>query len=66
MLHMTFRYWICIDCLVKVVFKKCYLESKTLPIINRYPINKEKTFREKTKIKQFSLLKNQLMVYQNK
>ena len=51
MLHMTLRYWICIDSLVKVVFKKCYLESKILPIINRYPINKEKTFRNKTKIK---------------
>ena len=33
------------------VFKKCFLESKILPSINRYPIFKEKTFWKKTKIK---------------
>ena len=38
------RYWICIYSLLEGVFKKCFLESKILPSINRYPIYKEKTF----------------------
>ena len=45
------EYWICIYSLVEGVFKKCFLESKILPSINRYPIYKEKTFWKKTKIK---------------
>ena len=45
------EYWICIYSLVEGVFKKCFLESKILPSINRYPIFKEKTFWKKTKIK---------------
>ena len=36
------EYWICIYSLVEGVFKKCFLESKILPSINRYPIYKEK------------------------
>ena len=47
---MTLRYSICIYSLVEGV-KKCFLESKMLPSINRYPIYKEKTFWKKTKIK---------------
>ena len=43
------RYWICIFSLVEGVFKKCFLESKILPSINRYPIYKEKTFWNKKK-----------------
>ena len=39
-----FEYWICIYSLVEGVFNKCFLESKILPSINRYPIYKEKTF----------------------
>ena len=47
---MTLRYWICIYSLAEGVFKKCLLESKTLPSINGYPIYKEKktTFWKKT------------------
>ena len=45
------EYQICIYSLVEGVFKKCFLESKILPSINRYPIFKEKTFWKKTKIK---------------
>ena len=61
------EYWICIYSLVEGVFKKCFLESKILPSINRYPIFKEKTFWKKKENKtQFSLVKkNQLMVNQN-
>ena len=67
------EYWICIYSLAEGVFKKCFLESKTLPSINRYPICKEKNFfgkKTKTKKKkqnktQFSMVKSQLMVYQN-
>ena len=42
------------------VFKKCFLESKILPSINRYPIYKEKTFwKKKNENKtEFSLVKN--------
>ena len=47
------EYWICICSLAEGVFKKCFLESKTLPSINRYPIYKEKkTFLKKKKKKQ--------------
>ena len=63
------RYWICIYSLVEGVFKKCFLESKILPSIYRCTIYKEKTFWKKKKKEnkaQFSLVKNQLMVYQNK
>ena len=45
------RYWICIYSLVEGVFKKCFLESKILPSINRYPIYKEKAFWKKKKKK---------------
>ena len=45
------EYWICIYSLVEGVFKKCFLKSKILPSVNRYPIHKEKTFSQKTKIK---------------
>ena len=46
------EYWICIYSLAEGVFKKCFLESKTLPSINRYPIYKEKkTFLKKNKNK---------------
>ena len=41
------EYWICIYSLAEGVSKKCFLESKILPSINRYPIYKEKTFWEK-------------------
>ena len=59
------EYWICIYSLVEGVFKKCFLESKILPNINRYPIYKEKTFWKKNENNtQFSLVKSQLMVYQ--
>ena len=64
---MTLRHWICIYSLVEGVFKKCFRESKLLPSINRYPIYKEKAFWKKNENKtQFSLVKSQLMVYQNK
>ena len=64
---MTLRHWICIYGLVEGVFKKCFRESKILPSINRYPIYKEKIFWKKNENKtQFSLVKSQLMVYQNK
>ena len=60
------EYWICIYSLVEGVFKKCFLESKILPTINRYPIYKEKMFWKKNENKtQFSLVKSQLIVYQN-
>ena len=65
------EYCICIYDLVEVVFKKSFLESKILPSINTYPIYKEKkTFwKKKTKKNenktQFSMVKSQLMVYQN-
>ena len=36
------EYWICIYSLAEGVFKKCFLESETLPSMNRYPIYKEK------------------------
>ena len=45
------EYWICIYSLAEGVFKKCFLESKTLPSINRYPIYKEKKKKNKNKIK---------------
>ena len=41
------EYWICIYNLVEGVFKKCFLESKILSSVNRYPIYKEKTFWKK-------------------
>ena len=44
------EYWICIYSLAEGVFKKCFLESKTLPSINRYPIYKEKKTFWKKKI----------------
>ena len=67
------EYRICIHSWQRVYLKKCFLESKTLPSINRYPICKEKNFfgkKTKTKKKkqnktQFSMVKSQLMVYQN-
>ena len=67
------EYWICIYSLAEGVFKKCFLESKTLPSINRYPIYKEeKNILEKKQNKkqkqnktQFLMVKSQLMVYQN-
>ena len=60
------EYWICIYSLAEGVFKKCFLESKTLPSINRYPIYKEKKNKKKKQNKtQFSMVKSQLMVYQN-
>ena len=76
MLHMTLRYWNIGYVFIvwqRVYLKKCFLESKTLPSINRYPIYKEKNFfgkKTKTKNKkqnktQFSMVKSQLMVYQN-
>ena len=77
MLHMTLRYWNIGYVFIvwqRVYLKKCFLESKTLPSINRYPIYKEKkTFLKKKKKKnktkqnktQFSMVKSQLMVYQN-
>ena len=73
MLHMTLRYWNIGYVFIvwqRVYLKKCFLESKTLPSINRYPIYKEKkTFLKKNKTKQnktqFSMVKSQLMVYQN-
>ena len=76
MLHMTLRYWNIGYVFIvwqRVYLKKCFLESKTLPSINRYPICKEKNFfgkKTKTKKKkqnktQFSMVKSQLMVYQN-
>ena len=58
-------YWTCIYSLVESLFRKCFLESKILPNINRYPIYKEKTFWKKNENNtQFSLVKSQLMVYQ--
>ena len=45
------EYWICIYSVVESVFKKCFLESKILPSINRYLIYKEKKVWKKTKIK---------------
>ena len=73
---MTLRYWNIGYVFIvwhRVYLKKCFLESKTLPSINRYPICKEKNFfgkKTKTKNKkqnktQFSMVKSQLMVYQN-
>ena len=60
------EYWICIYSLAEGVFKKCFLESKTLPSINRYPIYKEKKNKKQKQNKtQFSMVKSQLMVYQN-
>ena len=60
------EYLICIYSLVEDVFKKCFLESKIFPSISRYPIYKEKTFWKKDEFKiQFSLIKSQLMVYEN-
>ena len=66
------EYWICIYSLVEGVFKKCFLESKILPSINRYPIYKEKKHfgkkqqqKKKKKKRKFSMVKSQLMVYQN-
>ena len=67
------EYWRCIYRLAEGVFKKCFLESETLPSINRYPIYKEKkNILEKNKKKKqkqnktrFSMVKSQLMVYQN-
>ena len=55
-----FKYWICNYSLVAGVFKKCFLESKILSSINRYPIYKEKTFwKKKNENKtEFSLVKN--------
>ena len=51
MLHMTLRYWNIGYVFIvwqRVYLKKCFLESKTLPNINRYPIYKEKkTFWKK-------------------
>ena len=59
--------------MVEGVFKKCFLESKILPSINRYPIYKEKKHfgkknkkqKQKQNKTQFSMVKSQLMVYQN-
>ena len=59
------EYWICIYSVVEGVFKKCFLESKILPTINRYPIYKEKEFGKNKNKAQFSFVKSQLMVYQN-
>ena len=60
------EYWICIYSLVEGAFKFFFLESKSLPSIYRYPINKQKTFWKKKENKtQFSMVKSQLMVYQN-
>ena len=60
------EYWMCSFSLAEGVFKKCFLESKILPSTNRYPIYKEKTFWKKNVNKtQFSLVKSQLIVYQN-
>ena len=67
------EYWRCIYRLAEGVFKKCFLESETLPSINRYPIYKEKkNILEKNKKKKqkqnktrFSMVKSQLMAYQN-
>ena len=44
MLHMTLRYWNIgyVFIVWQSVFKKCFLESKILPSVNRYPIYKEK------------------------
>ena len=62
------EYWICIYNLVEGVFKKCFLKSKILSTVNRYPIYKEKTFwKKKNENKtQLSLVKIQLILYQNK
>ena len=54
MLHMTLRYWNIgyVFIVWQSVFKKCFLESKILPSINRYPIYKEKkTFWKETTTK---------------
>ena len=45
------EYWICIYSLTESVFKKCFLESKILLSINRYPIYKEKQHFGKKKKK---------------
>ena len=47
----TLEYLICIYSLVEGIFKFFFLESKSLPSINRYPIYKEKPFWKKKKIK---------------
>ena len=72
MLHMTLRYWNIGYVFIvwqRVYLKKCFLESKTLPDINRYPIYKEKKNilekKQKQNKTQFSMVKSQLMVYQN-
>ena len=72
---MTLRYWNIGYVFIvwqRVYLKKCFLESKTLSSINRYPICKEKKniFEKKQKKQkqnktQFSMVKSQLMVYQN-
>ena len=46
------EYWTCIYSLVESVFKKCSLESRILPSINRYSIYKEKKhFEKKAEVK---------------
>ena len=73
MLHMTLRYWNIGYVFIvwqRVYLKKCFLESKTLPSINRYPIYKEEKNsilekKQKQNKTQFSMVKSQLMVYQN-
>ena len=79
-LVLTKTSWRCLeDVFIKtnvcwVYLKKCFLESKTLPSINRYPIYKEKKNilekkqkkqKQKQNKTQFSMVKSQLMVYQN-
>ena len=60
------EYWICIYSLVEGVFKKCFLESKILPSINRYPIYKEKTFWKKMKkMKGFALVGSGFIIEAN-
>ena len=47
MLHMTLRYWNIGYVFIvwqRVYLKKCFLESKTLPSKNRYPIYKKKIY----------------------
>ena len=55
MLHMTLSYWNIGYVFIvwqRVHLKKCFLESKTVPSINRYPIYKErKNILEKKQIK---------------
>ena len=66
MLHMALRYWICIYSLVGGVFKKCFLESKILPSVSRYPIYKEKTFWKKMKkMKGFALVGSGFIIEAN-